>query len=980
MNNLVLPLRRQSPLIIKGYSESPDQSSKRGICPWGTSEVRFIVASNPPGLGMSLIRRAYGRNNRENLQDNPKMDQHQDSQDSSSFSLFDTTRGPSSSSKPVQAENSHAPVEGDPSLSARELSEDFLDDLPEEVEPTLEISAAVELLETEIGPYKIREVLGKGGMGIVYVAEQTEPIHRKVALKIIKPGMDSREVLARFEAERHALELMSHPNIAKVLDGGTTETGRPYFVMELVYGVPITRFCDDQKLSLRQRLEMFVSVCQAVQHAHQKGIIHRDLKPNNILVEWQDGKAVPKVIDFGLAKALHQQLTHLTVYTRLSQIVGTPLYMSPEQAQVSREDIDTRSDIYSLGVVLYELLSGSLPFDRSRIRGLEFDEIRQMIRNEEPSRPSHRVTTLEIEELSTISERRCTDPRNLCVSLKRELDWIVMKAIEKDRSRRYESASAMADDIQRYLNDERVLACPPAMGYRLRKFLKRHKGHVATLGLILIAAVLGTAVSVYYARKATLAAREANLARIHAENKELQAERANARSRTLQYVAEMKLASDAIAINDIPRAAELLDRHLPETGEKDLRGFEWHFYQKRIQRPPHVTLELQERVDDIALSPDGRWLAATEASGCISIFDAATWIKQQTLHTATESVHGLAYSPDGESIAAACADGSVQIFNVATGRLHKRISAHNDYAKDVIYSPDGRSLYSCGDDNLAKKWDLHLGKAVEVFKGHQRGVERMDLSPDGNTLATASSDGSLALWNPKTGEQLHPMLQGDGRMVCVAFSPDGRRVVAGNINGFVYLIDAESGTQTLLAKQLDGVEALTFFSDGEWLVTADRGGAVQFHQMPLEMGRPVKADHVPLIYWVAHQGRAISLTATSDGQNLISGGRDGNVHIWKPNRPAFRWSPDHKTGHGDFAISSNRHMYSGGDRICVWNLDERRLTDSFAAADSPWILVDCSQDGRFLAAVRVGELVLFELPSKRILKAGRWINELNRMD
>jgi serine/threonine protein kinase len=351
---------------------------------------------------------------------------------------------------------------------------------------------------TMIGPYKLLQEIGEGGMGTVYMAQQTEPVKRQVALKVIKPGMDSRQVVARFEAERQALALMDHPNIAQVFDGGAISEpagrGRPYFVMELVRGVPITDFCDENRLGVRERLELFVSVCQAVQHAHQKGVIHRDIKPSNVLVTWHDDKAVVKVIDFGIAKATGQQLTDKTLFTNFAQMIGTPLYMSPEQAQLSGLDVDTRSDIYSLGVLLYELLTGTTPFDRERLRTVGFDELRRIIREEEPARPSTRLST-QGQAASTASANRRSDPRRLSRLLRGELDWIVMKALEKDRNRRYESASAFAADVQRHLNKEPVSACPPSVGYRLRTFLRRHKGPVlAASGILLLltAGIVGT--------------------------------------------------------------------------------------------------------------------------------------------------------------------------------------------------------------------------------------------------------------------------------------------------------------------------------------------------------------------------------------------------------------------------------------------------------------------------------------------------------
>jgi serine/threonine protein kinase/Flp pilus assembly protein TadD len=382
-------------------------------------------------------------------------------------------------------------------LAASERAGTFLESPAADLMVTID-EPITEGLGTVIGPYKLMEQIGEGGMGLVFVAEQQHPVRRKVALKVIKPGMDTREVIARFEAERQALALMDHPNIAKVHDGGATPSGRPYFVMELVKGVPITQFCDENHLTPRERLELFVAVCQAVQHAHHKGIIHRDVKPSNVLVTSHDGTPVVKVIDFGVAKAIGQQLTDKTVYTGFSQMLGTPLYMSPEQAGMSGLDIDTRTDIYALGVLLYELLTGTTPFDKERLKGASYDEMRRIIREAEPPKPSTRVSTLG-QAASTVSVNRQSDPRRLSQLCRGELDWIVMKALEKDRNHRYETASAFAADLQRYLHDEPVLACPPSAGYRLRKFARRNKRALATgalLGVTLLIAVGAVAGSI----------------------------------------------------------------------------------------------------------------------------------------------------------------------------------------------------------------------------------------------------------------------------------------------------------------------------------------------------------------------------------------------------------------------------------------------------------------------------------------------------
>jgi tetratricopeptide (TPR) repeat protein/predicted Ser/Thr protein kinase len=362
---------------------------------------------------------------------------------------------------------------------------------PDSATLTFEIPAKELAVGTTLaGRYKLIEELGKGGMGSVFLAEQVEPVKRRVALKIIKLGMDTKEVVARFEAERQALAVMDHPHIAKVYDAGATETGRPYFVMEFVRGIPLTQYCDKNKLSTSERLELFIPICQAVQHAHQKGVIHRDLKPSNVLVTVQDGRAVPKIIDFGIAKAVDHRLTERTLFTEQGQFIGTPEYMSPEQAEMSGLDIDTRSDIYSLGIMLYELLVGVLPFDPKSLRSAAFGEIQRIIRETDPPKASTRLVGLG-ETRKTIAELRRTEPGLLQRELKGDLDWIIMRAMEKDRTRRYETANGLAMDIRRHINCEPILARPPRAAYKMAKFVRRHKGGFAAGTAVACALVIG---------------------------------------------------------------------------------------------------------------------------------------------------------------------------------------------------------------------------------------------------------------------------------------------------------------------------------------------------------------------------------------------------------------------------------------------------------------------------------------------------------
>ena len=375
---------------------------------------------------------------------------------------------------------------------------------------TTSVPLPLETPGTQIGPYKLLQQIGEGGMGVVWMAEQLEPVRRRVALKVIKPGMDSRQVIARFESERQALAMMDHPSIARVLDAGTTQAGRPYFVMELVHGVPLTKFCQENRFTVRQRLELLIPVCHAIQHAHQKGIIHRDIKPNNVLVTMYDDKPVPKVIDFGVAKAIEQSLTEKTLFTQFGTLVGTLEYMSPEQAEMNALGVDTRSDVYSLGVLLYELLTGTTPLDGTSLREAAWQEMLRRIKEEEPPRPSHRLSSSgTLKQFAAVCR---AEPTQLTKMVHGELDWIVMKCLEKDRTRRYETPNGFARDLQRYLADEPVEACPPSTVYRLRKTARKHKWAIATAASFMTLILIGLVVSISLASAAMKARNEAVLA------------------------------------------------------------------------------------------------------------------------------------------------------------------------------------------------------------------------------------------------------------------------------------------------------------------------------------------------------------------------------------------------------------------------------------------------------------------------------------
>ena len=487
----------------------------------------------------------------------------------------------------------------------------FLDTPLPGIQMTIE-QPSKEMLGTQIGPYMLLQQIGEGGMGVVYMAEQTEPIARRVALKIIKPGMDTRQVIARFEAERQALALMDHVNIARVLDAGATERGRPYFVMELVHGVSITKYCDDNRLTPRQRLELFVSVCQAIQHAHQKGIIHRDIKPSNVMVTLYDGKPVPKVIDFGVAKAMEQKLTERTLFTQYGTMIGTLEYMSPEQAEMSALGVDTRSDIYSLGVLLYELLTGSTPLSHKRIREAAYAEILRMIKEEEPPKPSTRLSESG-EALASISALRHTEPAKLPKLMRGELDWIVMKTLEKDRNRRYETANGFTADVQRYLNDEPVQACPPSAAYRFRKFARRNSRMLATAGVLGLALILGTAVSVWQAIRATVAEGMADerleTANANYRTAEEQRERAEASEKDANTQAAFAKAAQKEAQENLKDALAAVDQMLTRVADRLLAVPQMEHVRRELLEDALKSYQkfLERKGDDPVLRQETAW-------------------------------------------------------------------------------------------------------------------------------------------------------------------------------------------------------------------------------------------------------------------------------------------------------------------------------------------------------------------------------------
>jgi serine/threonine protein kinase/WD40 repeat protein len=603
---------------------------------------------------------------------------------------------------------------------------------------------------TVIGRYKILQSIGEGGYGTVFMAEQTTPVHRKVALKIVKAGMDTRQVIARFEAERQALALMDHPNIAKVFDAGMTETGRPYFVMELVKGMPITKYCDEHRLAPRDRLELFVQVCRAVQHAHQKGIIHRDIKPSNVIVAQYDTKPVPKVIDFGVAKATGQQLTERTMFTGFGDVIGTPEYMSPEQAELNQLDIDTRSDIYSLGVLLYELLTGTTPIEHKRVRKAALLEVLRVIREEEPPKPSTRLST--VAELPSIAAQRGLEPKKLSGCVRGELDWIVMKALEKDRNRRYESANGLAMDIQRHLSDESVMARPASSAYRFRKLVRRNRLAFAMTSAVAAAILLGGIITTWQAIRATRSEHEQIRLREEAENQRTLAMAAAAREREAAEQERQAKLQATLRLAD-----NYTSRGLEDGTPLNARAALW-FANAAVTShddPDRVEANLI-RVNNWLRD---QWTPVAAVEQADNTSDHLTFDPENSRYLMTVKRFGTD-------------DGPPQIFDLATEQPLSRLAGFGPLG-DAAWAPDGKVLLGtqAGQVVLASMPELKILKRWDAGSA----VRRVAASPDGQVVAAAAGK-KLLLW--KVSGPTEPAIVGHAEtIVYIAFSPSGQQLV-----------------------------------------------------------------------------------------------------------------------------------------------------------------------------------------------------------
>ncbi|MSU62831.1 MAG: hypothetical protein EXS31_10610 [Pedosphaera sp.] len=853
-----------------------------------------------------------------------------------------------------------------------------------EIGPHREDAPLLEQAGSVIGRYKLLQKIGEGGCGVVYMAEQEQPVRRRVALKVIKAGMDTKSVIARFEAERQALAMMDHPNIAKVFDGGATENGRPYFVMELVRGIKITEYCDENNLSTRDRLGLFTEVCQAIQHAHQKGIIHRDIKPSNVLVTVNDGKPVPKVIDFGIAKATEQRLTDKTLFTAFEQFIGTPAYMSPEQAGMTSLDIDTRSDIYSLGVLLYELLAGSTPFDAKELMASGFDAMRKTIREKEPLRPSTRLTQewqrqgsarVSRAESGVAPDSRSSNSRSsegselnegfggtpqqargtralpehlqtLINALRGDLDWIVMKCLEKDRTRRYETANGLAADLNRHLNNEPVLARPPSAVYKFQKAFRRNKLVFAAGTAIAVALVVGVMVSTWQAVRAARAERMAQLAeqaeRIQAEQARAassRAERAEAdaldalgATRRAAYAAEISVAFQALNENALDRARELLDRQRPKAGEEDLRGFEWR-YLWQLCRGDELATFLDAGAQAAAFSPDGKFLAYGSKSIVVRSADS-----RNVIATLPSPATTLSFAPHAKLLASGHQAG-VKLWDTEKWQEARSLPGTMNPA---LFSPDGRWLLT-GVEGGFRVWDTQTwqplgdcaGAPQAGYMWHARNA--VAFSPDSQFLITIAGESwptgdHFRVWRLPGLERLPDLRPDAAEPGSVAFTADGKHVVAGLWDGQIRVWDFATGRIVATLKGHTGwVAAVAMATDGKTFATASADRTIILWDALTFEPRERRRGHV---------GEVWSLALSPDGRTALSGSTDGTTRTWSTETrqtDQVLGGPNLVAG---FTGRGRKLVAVMTNSLCVWTPESGERVDFPIPASAPPILAD----------------------------------------
>ena len=840
-----------------------------------------------------------------------------------------------------------------------------------------------------VGPFKLLEKLGEGGMGAVYVADQLEPIKRRVALKLIRTGMDNDQMIARFEAERQALAMMDHPHIARVLDAGVTADGQPYFAMELVPGISITKYCDRNRLGISERLRLFVQVCRAIQHAHQKGILHRDLKPANVLVTQRDGVPMVKVIDFGLAKALQpeQRLTDKTLYTQMGLMVGTLEYMSPEQAEMNELGVDTRTDVYSLGVLFYELLTGSTPLGHDRVRREAYHRLVELICSEETPAPSCRLSDSG-EEITGISAQRRIDPRRMQLILKGELDWIALKALAKERDRRYDGAGNLADDVEHFLDGEVVTARPPTTGYRLRKAIRRNKVAFVS-GLVLVVSLLvGLIGTGTMWRRAQRAAERANTAESTAQTEAATARAAEATAQTLAvkartaeataetetvkaraaeasavaargtaernlsaaeknaYIFDMLLAHRDWEDAKIGHLKERLDRYRDRT---DLKGFEWDYWNRLAHSALSTLRGHTAEVSSVRFSPDGKRIVSGSFDNTVKVWDAASGQETLTLKGHIGRVDSVSFSPDGTRIVSGSIDKTVKVWDAASGQETLTLQGHTGRVYSVSFSPDGTRIVSGGDgyDQMVKVWDASSGRATLTLKGHiKRGVYSVDFSPDGKWLVSGGDDQTVKVWDVASGQETLTLEGHTALVSSVSFSSDGTQIVSGGEDTRVKVWDVFSGRETLTLKgHLGPTNSVRFSPDGKRIVSSSHDGTLKLWDA--ETGQST-------LTLTGHANQVTSVSFSRDGKRAVSGSYDQTVKLWDASTGRETLT---LKGHTDLVLSvrfspDGERVVSGSNdkTVKVWDAFGGQETLTLKGHTLPVYSVDFSPDGKWIVS------------------------------
>jgi eukaryotic-like serine/threonine-protein kinase len=772
-------------------------------------------------------------------------------------------------------------------LAAEVRGEFFFADGASALKETVVALAGAEQAGDRIGRYQLLQQIGEGGCGVVYMAEQEEPVRRRVALKIIKLGMDSKGVVARFEAERQALAMMDHANIARILDAGATGSGRPYFVMELVRGVKITDFCDEQRLPTRERLGLFVAVCEAVQHAHQKGIIHRDLKPSNILVTINDGVATPKVIDFGIAKAMQGRLTNQTLFTAFEQLLGTPAYMSPEQALMTSVDIDTRSDLYSLGVLLYELLTGTTPFDTEALMAAGVDQMRHTICQRVPLRPSTRLRSMPEDLLTSAALRRRVEVPKLLHGVSGDLDWVVMKCLEKERARRYSTANGLAMDIHRHLNSEPVVARPPSTAYRFRKLVQRNKAAfaaAAALLSVLCLGLVGTALGLLRARAEAQRARSAentatqdrdraNMARQETDKARLEERRLNFHMAFDRGIALCDQGDVGRGMLWLARALEWVPPDEPDL-ERVIRAnlAAW-------QRELHTLYGIypnQHGMVTGSFSPDETLVLTGALDGAVQLWDRETGLALGALPRHDAEVHTAVFSPDGTHFLTTSVDKTARLWETKSPRLLREFR-HSSAVWGGVFTPDGRIITSNSDGEI-QVWDRNSANPIDSWRHTAHGIHDLDLSPDGKQVLGACDTGVVQLWDLETHRVIAQFVGHTGRVPTAVFVAPNR-IASGDVDGNVFLWTWAQAETTVSGEKVGkpwrhrgGVHRLRASMDRGHLLTASYDTTAQL--LNSRTGEPVG---VPF----EHQGALKS----------VAFGKNGRVLTFCENDAAREWRP-----------------------------------------------------------------------------------------